>query len=276
MGAHRTKIEWADRVVNFMTGCGHGCPWCYARRTAHRFAAVDRTVYNRLACAGLDPFRPAVHGDVYERAQRDLGRLRAPQRVFVSSMGDVGCAGGYCYTDVRGGRAEVRPHGSDSRRAQDLICALARGAAQHTYCVLTKRPAALLGRRWPRNVHVGTSVSSTREAAAHDRLRALSLMDAAVRWVSVEPLLDPAFDPDALGGVDWVVVGGLSRGSGRLPAGVPAAARRIVAWAWARGTPCFVKDNIAPAVGDGPRSFPPAARLTTGAGDLQSNYSSTL
>ena len=34
---NQTKIDWATMSWNPVTGCRHGCPYCYARRTAHRF-----------------------------------------------------------------------------------------------------------------------------------------------------------------------------------------------------------------------------------------------
>ena len=33
-----TKIDWADMTWNPVTGCRHGCEYCYAARTAGRFA----------------------------------------------------------------------------------------------------------------------------------------------------------------------------------------------------------------------------------------------
>lgn len=34
---NKTKIEWADYTWNPVTGCLHGCPYCYARAVANRF-----------------------------------------------------------------------------------------------------------------------------------------------------------------------------------------------------------------------------------------------
>lgn len=34
---NKTKIEWCDFSWNPITGCLHGCPYCYARRIAIRF-----------------------------------------------------------------------------------------------------------------------------------------------------------------------------------------------------------------------------------------------
>ena len=33
----KTKIDWADATWNPVTGCLHGCPYCYARGIANRF-----------------------------------------------------------------------------------------------------------------------------------------------------------------------------------------------------------------------------------------------
>lgn len=39
MGA-KTKIDWADASWNPVTGCLHGCEYCYARRIAERFRSM--------------------------------------------------------------------------------------------------------------------------------------------------------------------------------------------------------------------------------------------
>ena len=33
----KTKIDWADASWNPVTGCLHGCAYCYARKIAERF-----------------------------------------------------------------------------------------------------------------------------------------------------------------------------------------------------------------------------------------------
>ena len=35
----KTKIDWADATWNPVTGCLHGCEYCYARRIAERFGS---------------------------------------------------------------------------------------------------------------------------------------------------------------------------------------------------------------------------------------------
>lgn len=56
----KTKIDWADASWNPVTGCLHGCAYCYARRIAERFRGccldlvgdtyqID-TAYTRMIC----------------------------------------------------------------------------------------------------------------------------------------------------------------------------------------------------------------------------------
>ena len=37
MNLHKSKIEWCTHTWNPVTGCLHGCPYCYARRFIDRF-----------------------------------------------------------------------------------------------------------------------------------------------------------------------------------------------------------------------------------------------
>lgn len=38
---NNTKIEWCDSTWNPVTGCWHGCEYCYAKRIAERFSGAD-------------------------------------------------------------------------------------------------------------------------------------------------------------------------------------------------------------------------------------------
>lgn len=62
------------------------------------------------------------------------------------------------------------------------------------------------------NVWLGTSIENDRYTFRADHIREI---DAAVRWLSLEPLLGPLPSLD-LTGIDWVVVGGES-GPGARP-----------------------------------------------------------
>jgi protein gp37 len=80
-GVSPTKIEWAEEVWNPVTGCtkvSPGCRNCYAERMAKRLRG-------RFGYPQDDPFRVTIHED---RLDEPL-RWRKPRRVFVCSMGDL-------------------------------------------------------------------------------------------------------------------------------------------------------------------------------------------
>jgi protein gp37 len=87
-----------------------------------------------------------------------------------------------------------------------------RRADRHNFLILTKRAermAALApGLDWPQNVWMGVSVESSRYV---ERITHLQRVPAAVRFLSLEPLLGPI--PNLpLHGIHWVIVGGESAG----------------------------------------------------------------
>jgi protein gp37 len=90
------------------------------------------------------------------------------------------------------------------------VFATMNAAQRHTFQVLTKRSGRLaaLGPSlpWPDNVWAGVSVESADYVHRIDDLRGVP---AAVRFVSLEPLLGPLPALD-LAGIDWAIVGGES------------------------------------------------------------------
>jgi len=86
---------------------------------------------------------------------------------------------------------------------------------RHTYQLLTKRSRRLLRLSdqltWPSNLWMGVSVENDRYSFRADHLREVP---AAVRFLSVEPMLGPLDDID-LSGISWVIVGGESGPSPR-------------------------------------------------------------
>lgn len=125
-------------------------------------------------------------------------RWRAPRTVFVDSMSDL-----------------FHPGVTEEFIAR--VFAVMAATPQHTYQVLTKRSRRLaqlaLELPWPSNVWIGTSIESDRYSYRAVHLRTVEA--AAVRFLSLEPLLEPLRSLD-LTGVDWVIVGGES-GRGHRP-----------------------------------------------------------
>jgi protein gp37 len=170
-----TTIEWTEETWNPVTGCDQvspGCDNCYALTLAKRLKAMGQARYQndgdpRTSGPG---FALTVHPDA-------LGiplRWRRPRRVFVNSMSDL----------------------FHRRVPSDFICQVWEVMArtpQHTYQILTKRPARmaeLLGINFPDplpNVWLGTSVENQRYADL--RIPHLLATPAAVRFLSLEPLL---------------------------------------------------------------------------------------
>lgn len=185
----QSAIEWTDATWNPVTGCtkiSPGCKHCYAERLALRLRAMGNPRYR-------NGFKVTLHPD-----QLSLPlRWRDPRHIFVNSMSDL--------------FHEAVPE-DFIRRTFDVMAE----ADWHVFQVLTKRAGRLaeLASRlpWPSNVWQGVSVESARYTL---RVADLVRVPAAVRFLSVEPLLGPIIDLP-LGGIDWVIVGGESGPAHRL------------------------------------------------------------
>jgi protein gp37 len=182
VGDH-SAIEWTDATWNPVTGCtkiSPGCKHCYAERLAVRLRAMGNPRYR-------DGFAVTLHAD-----QLDLPlRWRRPKRIFVNSMSDL--------------FHEAVP----DEYIRGVFEVMAR-ARWHVFQILTKRaerlPAIAPSLSWPANVWQGVSVES---ACYTPRIGHLRRVPAAVRFLSVEPLLGP-IPALPLDGIDWVIVGGES------------------------------------------------------------------
>jgi len=189
-----TSIEWTDATWNPVAGCSvlsPGCTNCYAMRMAARLEAMGVAKYRGLT-------RRSGKRTVWTgRIRLDRGSLEAPlawrkpRMIFVNSMSDL------FHDDV------------PFAHVADVWSVMAR-APRHTFQILTKRPERLVAfaARLPKlpNVWLGTSVESADYLHRIDTLREV---DAAIRFVSFEPLLGPVGTAD-LADIDWAIVGGES------------------------------------------------------------------
>lgn len=196
----RSAIEWTEATWNPTTGCDRvsvGCDNCYALRLAGRLKAAGSRRYQvdgnpKTSGPG---FGLTLHWDKLDQPFR----WRKPRVIFVNSMSDLFH------------RGVPTPF---VRAVFEVMAASPR----HRYQILTKRPgrmASVLRREWPQpapNVWLGTSIEDDRFVWRADRLRETP---AAVRFLSLEPLLGslPRLNLDA---IDWVIVGGES-GPGHRP-----------------------------------------------------------
>lgn len=181
--AEHSNIEWTDSTWNPVRGCtkvSPGCKHCYALTFAERWRGIPGHPYEQGFDLRLVP----------EKLEEPL-RWKSPRRVFVNSMSDLFHDG-------------VPEH--FIRRVFDIM----REAHWHTFQVLTKRAERLaeLAPRlvWPDNVWQGVSVESERYLP---RIANLRRVPAAIRFLSLEPLLGP-LPRLPLAGISWVIVGGES------------------------------------------------------------------
>ena len=136
---------------------------------------------------------------------------------------------------------------------------------QHIYFWLTKHPERYADFDWPDGTWLGTTVNQRKDL---DRICKLSLLKKDIkRYVYFEPLLgewisykDMLASPPIIGGslkyIDWVIIGGKSRGT--LP-GIEIhkeSVAAVVATCELLGIPVFCKDNLKPVFKDEFDSLP--------------------
>ena len=191
--AQRSSIEWTDATWNPIRGCSRispGCQHCYAERMAARFSQPGMPFHELAVMARSGPHWTGRVELVEAQLEQPL-RWRTPRTVFVNSMSDL--------------FHEKLPEGA-IQRVFDVM----RRAPRHRFQVLTKRSQRLRELdaqiAWPPNVWMGVSVES---ADFLPRVADLRSTDAAIKFLSLEPLLAPLGQID-LRGIDWVIVGGES------------------------------------------------------------------
>lgn len=184
----RSEIEWTDATWNPVRGCtkvSPGCRSCYAETFAERFRGVKGHSFEfgfdlRLIAAKLE---------------EPLNWTKS-KRIFVNSMSDL--------------FQEGVP--DEFIRNAFEVMAL---ADWHTYQVLTKRPERMKSlfdnslKEFGKLNHIWLGVSVEDRKHGLPRIDALRETNAAVRFLSVEPLLEDLGEMN-LESIDWVIVGGES------------------------------------------------------------------
>lgn len=213
----KSKIEWTDATWNPVRGCtkvSPGCLHCYAETFAERFRGV--------------PGHPFEQGFDLRLVPDKLGdplRWITPRMIFVNSMSDL------FHQDV----------------PDEYIVSVARvmaAANWHTFQVLTKRADRLREllrgklRFAAGQPHIWWGVSVENRKHGLPRINLLRDTPAAVRFLSVEPLLED-LGPCDLRDIHWVIVGGES-GAGARPM-QPAWVRSIRAQCRAARVAFFFK-----------------------------------
>ena len=225
--SQQSKIEWTDASWNPVRGCtkiSPGCAHCYAETFAERFRGVPGHPYEQGFDLRLAP----------DKLDAPL-HWKKPKMIFVNSMSDL------FHEDVPDEYID---------QVFGVMGACEEEGLGHTFQLLTKRAERMRDymqmrghKAWnarrlgteaypPRNVWAGVSVEN--QKYADERVHLLLQTPAAVRFLSMEPLLsavklrhDWLWEFDAAASselaaevgrspIDWIIVGGES-GSGARP-----------------------------------------------------------
>lgn len=193
----KSNIQWTEATWNPVAGytrVSAGCDNCYAVQMSHRLELMGQAKYAGLTVLnnrGDRHFNGTVRCD--EDALTIPLKWRKPRRVFVNSMSDLF-------------------HDSVPADFISRVWDVMRQTPQHTYQILTKRPARMrevagvLNRKPLPNAWLGTTVE---HADTLWRLDELRKTPAAIHFVSFEPLLGSVADAD-LTKIQWAIVGGES------------------------------------------------------------------
>ena len=184
-----SHIEWTHASWNPVTGCSRvspGCAHCYAERMAHRLQKIGQAKYR-------NGFKVTLHEDLLSMPFK----WKKPHHIFVNSMSDL------FHKDI-----------------PDEFIFKVFGTMQkadwHVFQFLTKRSERLLSLSpklvWPENIWAGVTTESDKQVS---RMRDLQKVPAAVRFVSMEPLLSSISDFPTKN-IDWIILGGES-GPGARP-----------------------------------------------------------
>lgn len=214
----KTKIDWCDATWNPVTGCLHGCEYCYARRIAERFGG----------CWRLDlPPDTSWRGNVGERKLMGDYARHNDGKCHVLDEPEIECA---VFDPPSGYRGKVKPYPyyfsptfhryrlgepqSWKKPRNIFVCSMAdlfgewvpdawirevfeacEAAPQHRYLFLTKNPSrykeldSLV--HWP--TFEETDIEKSRPymmlgASATNEAQMKAAYDSDADWVSIEPI----------------------------------------------------------------------------------------
>jgi protein gp37 len=168
-----TAIEWTDATWNPVSGCtkvSRGCDRCYAERFSERFRGVPGHAFEQGFDLRLWPQRLT-----------QPARWKRSRRVFVNSMADL-----FHKNIPRGFVSEVLT------KRSSLLRSFVNSRFRERPC--------------PEHIWLGVSVEDRKALRRVDHLQGVN---ASVRFLSVEPLLEHLGEID-LTGIHWVIVGGES------------------------------------------------------------------
>jgi protein gp37 len=269
---NKTKIDWADSSWNPITGCLHGCEYCYARGIAWRFEGVwDGDANHKLSFSRHDtpkevtgaefggygfkyrvgndnrgepkwinaPYPYGFHPTLHRyRLKSGLVRWKKPRTIFVGSM-----------TDLFGKWVP-------NRWIEEVFTACA-ATPQHTYLFLTKNPVRYIQLHVAGKLNFGNNfwygTSFTKPGIPY------YFSENYNTFLSIEPLLADVAGKDSfdLTKIRWVIIGAES--GNRKGKVIPKREwiENIVGDCKAAGIPVFMKESLRGIMGgDFVQEFP--------------------
>ena len=262
---NKTKIEYCDYTWNPVSGCLHGCPYCYARRIAERFDTFDKNPNlvisefkkwhreeNPIAQIVVDEpikyvqkgkkvvtsypfgFTPTFHRFRLDEPQR----VKKPSTIFVCSMGDL--------------FGDFIP--DEWIREVFKAC---EAAPQHRYLFLTKNPLKYNDINHLVDLGRWASCDGLYGASASNDYEAWLAYQSDADWISIEPIHEAIdswrfFYPPPINERrwEWVVIG--AETGNRKEKVMPEREwiEEIVDTCDSWGTPVFMKNSLRQHMGD--------------------------
>jgi len=193
-----SEIEWTQITWNPLQGCSRaseGCDRCYA---AKLLATRMADLYPGLAIKNGHSYMFTGKIVLVPERLGDPLLNKTPSKIFVNSLSDLF-------------------HKNVPEEFIDQVFDVMEKAHWHQFQVLTKRPermASYTQKRYRHKEpmsHIWLGCSTENQEWYDNRISHLRAVKASVRWLSCEPLLGP-IDLGNPHGIDWLVVGGESKG----------------------------------------------------------------
>lgn len=257
----KTKIDWCDSTWNPVTGCLHGCAYCYARRIAERFGAREiydpecqcqRHLIERGMLAGTG--KPLELDYPWEQKNKDGSitnaaypfgfeptfhryrldepkRWKKPRTIFVCSMADL--FGDWVPDEWI-----------------EQVFEACEAAPQHRYLFLTKNPKRYVDLyrngilRVRDSFWYGSTITGANEPFFFSRMPD----DNPHTFCSIEPIIEPVGTMQEMS--DWVIVGAETGNRKGKVAPCKEWIDEIAAECKRRGKPLFMKDSLHDLMGD--------------------------
>lgn len=265
-----TKIEWCDSTWNPVTGCFHGCEYCYARGIAKRFGGASRTDYEG-DCDWCTEAAGKIH-DLYNPVEDpDRGKSKAPypfefdptfhryrlkqpkvwhepRVIFVCSMADL--------------FGEWVPD-----EWIDEVFKVCEEAPQHTYLFITKNPSRYCqlddAGKLPHKANWWFGSTWTKPGDCVFEGGVGTIKERFNTFLSIEPLLAELDITHGLGAFNWVIIGAETGNRKGKVTPKKEWIDKICSTYTATHNPVFMKDSLIPIMGEENmrREFPETIRV---------------